>query len=71
LLDALVERRSGLISRVEPLCDALAQVYFADRYPGFDLDEPDWDPLRAYIVEVSLLLDVVKSRIPVWPTSTS
>ena len=40
LLDALVARQSDLASAVEPLCDALAEVYFTDRYPGFDLDDP-------------------------------
>jgi HEPN domain-containing protein len=38
LLDALVARQSDLVSLVEPLCDVLAEVYFTDRYPGFDLD---------------------------------
>ena len=31
-------RGSDLVAQVEPLCDALAEVYFTDRYPGFDLD---------------------------------
>jgi hypothetical protein len=26
---------------VTPIAQALAEVYFADRYPGFDLDDPD------------------------------
>jgi HEPN domain-containing protein len=47
LFDLLAERQSDLLPAVEPLCDGLAQVYFTDRYPGFDLDDPDWPRLRA------------------------
>ena len=64
LLQSLVERNSDLISMVEPLCDALVQVYFTDRYPGFDLDDPDWPKLRAQVERVSALLQSVKSRLP-------
>src|SRR2546426_11855907 len=34
LLDLMVEHKSGLVPAVEPLCDALVQVYFTSRYPG-------------------------------------
>ena len=64
LLQSFVERNSDLVSTVEPLCDVLAQVYFTDRYPGFDLDDPDWPKLRAQVEEVSALLQTVKSRLP-------
>jgi HEPN domain-containing protein len=63
LLDLLVDRNSDLISVVEPLCDVLAQVYFTDRYPGFDLDDPDWPKLRAQVKGVTALLETVKSRL--------
>lgn len=46
LLEALRERGSTLLPQVEPLCDQLAEVYFTDHYPGFDLDDPDWPSLR-------------------------
>lgn len=64
LLQSLVERNSDLIPTVEPLCDALVQVYFTDRYPGFDLDDPDWPKLRAQVEGVTALLESVKSRLP-------
>lgn len=64
LFDLLIERNSDLVSVIEPLCDALVQVYFTDRYPGFDLDDPDWPKLREQISGVSALLATVKSRLP-------
>lgn len=64
LFDLLVERESDLLPLVEPLCDALAQVYFTDRYPGFDLDDPDWPGLRGLIEQVAELLATVKGRLP-------
>ena len=39
LLDELTERHSDLVPALEPLCESLADAYFSDRYPGFDLDE--------------------------------
>ena len=64
LFDLLAERNSDLLPVVEPLCDALVQVYFTDRYPGFDLDDPDWPKLRAQVEGVTALLETVKSRLP-------
>ncbi len=64
LLQSLVERHSDLVPVVEPLCDALVQVYFTGRYPGFDLDDPDWPKLRAQVEGVTTLLERVKSRLP-------
>jgi len=31
-----------LADYILPECEALAEAYFAERYPGFDLDDPDW-----------------------------
>ena len=64
LLQSLVERNSDLGPVVEPLCDTLVQVYFTDRYPGFDLDDPDWPKLRAQVDGVAALLETVQSRLP-------
>ena len=64
LLQELVKLNSDLIPTVEPLCDGLVQVYFTDRYPGFDLDDPDWPKLRAQVEGVTALLQTVKSRLP-------
>ena len=45
------------------VAQALAEVYFTDRYPGFDLDDPDWPVLRQQVEEVARLLAMVKSRV--------
>jgi hypothetical protein len=34
-----------------------------DRYPGFDLDDPDWPKLRGQIHDVEALLAAIKSRV--------
>ena len=60
----VVERKSDLLPAVEPLCDTLVQVYSTDRYPGFDLDDPDWPKLRAQVEGVTALLETVKARLP-------
>jgi HEPN domain-containing protein len=64
LLQCLTERRSDLIPSITPLCDGLADVYFTDRYPGFDLDDPDWPKLREQVQGVTALLETVKARLP-------
>jgi hypothetical protein len=43
---------------------ALAEVYFADRYPGFDLEDPDWPVLRRRVAELDALLQKVQQRVP-------
>jgi HEPN domain-containing protein len=63
LVDELTVRKSDLLVTVTPIAQALAEVYFADRYPGFDLDDPDWPALRANIDTVTELLDLVKARV--------
>lgn len=64
LLQCLVERKSNIVAAAAPLCDALVDVYFTDRYPGFDLDDPDWPKLRAQVEGVTALLETVKARLP-------
>ena len=63
LFDALAERDSDLLPKIEPICDVLVQVYFTDRYPGFDLDDPDWPALRAQIEQVAALHAAVQARV--------
>ena len=64
LLDELVARKSDIAPLAEPLCDTFAEVYFTDRYPGFDLDDPDWELLRDQLANVTALLNTIKSRLP-------
>jgi HEPN domain-containing protein len=63
LASELQVRQSDLQAIIRPLVVALAEVYFADRYPGFDLDDPDWPGLREQIGRVEGLLALVKSRV--------
>ena len=46
-----------------PLCQALAEVYFSARYPGFDLDDPDWPALRTQVEQVTVLMHAVEARL--------
>ena len=61
-LDELVARKSDLVPALEPLCDALTDAYFTDRYPGFDLDDPDWPTRTQHVAAVGALLETVRAR---------
>ena len=63
LLGELQSKRADLAPAFEPLCDALTEAYFTDRYPGFDLDDPDWPVLRAQLESVAHLLQTIKLRV--------
>ena len=56
-------RDSDLLTQVDPLCDSFAEVYFTGRYPGFDLEDPDWPDFKARLEQVAALLQTVKARI--------
>jgi len=62
LLDELIGRRSDLVSTLETLCDSLTDAYFSDRYPGFDLDDPDWPLLNQQLEAVTKFLTPVQGR---------
>ena len=59
----LETRKSDLAPAAALLCADLAEAYFTDRYPGFDLDDPDWPKLRAQLQQVEALLAAVKARV--------
>ena len=63
LHDCLVEWKSDLEPGAAPVCLELAQAYFTDRYPGFDLEDPDWPKLRGQLQRVEELLATVKARL--------
>ena len=63
LAKELRARQSDLVSAVEPLVTSLAEAYMMDRYPGFDLDDPDWPALRAQVEQVAALLAAVQARV--------
>lgn len=59
----LEERKSDLEPLAALLCDDLAEAYFSDRYPGFDLEDPDWPKLRGQLQRVEELLAAVRTRL--------
>lgn len=63
LVDELVRLNSPLLGRAVPVAKALAEVYFSDRYPGFDLDDPDWPALGRHLAEVSEVLAAAQSQL--------
>ena len=69
LVDELRDRDPGFADRFQPLCESLAEKYFTDRYPGFDLEDPDWPELRRQAEEIESLLAVVRKRVGGGPTS--
>ena len=54
---------SVLGSRFRPLINAYADLYFIARYPGFDLEDPDWPGLRKDIADVQSMHDLVAENI--------
>ena len=58
----LQARGSDLTERCRPLCEELAERYFTDRYPGFDIEDEDWPKLRRQSDEVAALLDTYWPR---------
>ena len=63
LASELLAQNSDLVPIAKPLCIALAEVYFSDRYPGFDLEDPNWPDFRTKLETVSGLLATVKARV--------
>jgi HEPN domain-containing protein len=56
-------RDQALADSIQPLCVSLAEVYFTGRYPGFDLEDPNWPDLRAKLEKVAKLLATVQARV--------
>lgn len=52
-----------LADELQPLVEALAEAYLTGRYPGFDLDDPDWPAFRAQVQQVAAMLAKVKARL--------
>jgi HEPN domain-containing protein len=63
LVDELRNLDPQIADSFQPLCEALAERYFTDRYPGFDLEDADWPTLRRQADEIERLLSIVKERI--------
>lgn len=46
LCDYLAQFDTRQADSLQPLVDELAESYTISRYPGFEMDEPDWPALR-------------------------
>jgi HEPN domain-containing protein len=60
---------SDIHSDCHVLCATLAETYFRDRYPGFDLEDPDWDQIAEEMKKIEAILLKVKARLPAASTS--
>ena len=59
----LRSRDAEMADGIQPLCTSLAEVYFTGRYPGFDLEDPDWPDFRGKLEQVTRLLEKVRARV--------
>ena len=59
----LAQRDAALARAFESPCQDLAEAYFSDRYPGFDVEDPDWPKLREQLRQVEGLLATIKQRL--------
>jgi hypothetical protein len=53
-----------MAAAAQQLCDDLAEAYFTDRYPGFDLEDPGWPKLRQQLGEIEAMAARVRARLP-------
>lgn len=52
-----------LTGRIRETVEALADAYFTSRYPGFDLQEPDWIQFSVYHSSVRELFQKVSEQL--------
>lgn len=63
LAKELRARNTDLFGTIRPLVDEFAEVYFTNRYPGFDVEDADWPALRTALREVEALAAVIEGRL--------
>ncbi len=63
LAQELEKFNSDLMETIAPWCNEMVDWYFADRYPGFDTEEADWEMLRKRIDSITQLVGTIKGRI--------
>ena len=56
-------RDSELAESCKSLCADLAEKYFTDRYPGFDIEDPNWPDFLLKLDAVNKLYNTVRSRV--------
>ncbi len=59
----LGQREPHLAAELQSLVEELAEAYLTDRYPGFDLDDPDWPSLRRQVQQVAAMLARVRAHL--------
>lgn len=55
LNDELRMRNPKMANQINDLVESLSERYFTGRYPGFDLEEPNWNELRRLMAQVDAL----------------
>jgi HEPN domain-containing protein len=63
LFGELEARHSSSVPMLRPLVTGYAEIYFMARYPGFDLEDPDWSALRQDVAAAEGLLVQLKTRL--------
>ncbi len=63
LNDELRNRDAQFADELQVLVETLAEAYLAGRYPGYDLDDPDWVALGDQVRQVTAVFAKVKSRV--------
>lgn len=65
LNDYLADHDRETADNLQPLVDDLAESYVADRYPGFDLEDPDWPAVARLLDGVSCYVKGLAKRFAV------
>ena len=53
----------ALANTIQPLSTSLAEVYFTGRYPGFDLEEPNWPDFRLKLAKTRSVFEQIEKRV--------
>ena len=62
LNDNLASYDEMIAEELQNTVDDLAESYIADRYPGFDLEDPDWASITKLITKVSQYIQKISSE---------
>lgn len=60
LNDLLAGYDESAAETLQPLVDDLAESYIEDRYPGFDMEDPDWSAIQKMLSGVSWYIQGLK-----------
>ncbi len=62
LNDALAACDESVAEKLQSLVDDLAECYIEERYPGFDLEDPDWPSAADLLAQVSEYILELESK---------